>query len=437
MVTLNDEKSQGGARKVKGKMNRRDFVTVATGAALTLPTILSPAQTKTFKVALIGCGGRGMGAVRDIYEAAKALGVEVKMVAFGDWFRERALKAGQQYGVPPERCFGGPTAYREVLETDAEIVMIAVAHAFHPSFVEAAVRAGKHIFVEKPIAIDPPGCRRALAAAEEAERKGLVVVVGTHLRHHHDFILTHQAVAVEGALGRLYAGRVGHCGGHEGSVKPVNPKTADDLIRTWKDWDCLCGERALLADCVHQIDIACWFVGRPPISAVGFGFRTRRPAGDQYDFFSIDYDFGDGIHIHAMCRHIDGCWNWVGHDFVYEKGHTNGADFPQPQQSPIPSDVPRAKSPYVQEQIHLLYALLKGKPFNQLRGLVMSTAAAVMGRLSAYTGRMVTWDEIMGDLSKNPELYNWRLRPTPEDFEQGTVEMPQEGVVPIPGVPAR
>lgn len=421
----------------EAKVNRRDFLKVTTGAVLSIPTILVARQPKTFRLALIGCGGRGMGAVRDAHEAAKLLGVEVKMVAFGDWFRERALRAGQQYGVSEERCFGGPTAYRAVLETDADIVLIAAAHAFHPFFVEAAVNAGKHIFIEKPIAIDPPGCRRALAAAEEAEKKGLVVAVGTQLRHDWNYILTHQAVAVEGALGRLYAGRVGHCGGHEGSTKPVNPKTADDLIRTWKDWNCLCGERALLADLVHQIDVACWFVGRPPVSAVAFGFRARRPAGDQYDFFSIDYDFGDGIHIHAMCRHISGCWNWVGHDFVYEKGRTNGADFPKPQNSPIPPDVPRAKSPYVQEHVHLLYHLLKGKPFNQLRGLALSTAAAVMGRLSAYTGRMVTWTEIMVDPKKNPQFYDWRMKPTPEDFERGTVEIPLEGVVPIPGIPVQ
>ncbi len=421
------------------KVSRRQFVktAAATAAALSIPTIVTPAQKKTFRVALIGCGGRGMGAVRDIHEAAKLLGVEVKMVAFGDYFRERALKAGQQYGVPPERCFGGPTAYREVLATDADIVMIAVAHVFHPLFFEAAVKAGKHIFIEKPIAIDPPGCRRALAAAKEADQKGLVVVVGTQQRHHWNFRLTHQAVVVEGALGRLYAGRVGHCGGHEGSTRPVNPQTPDDLIRTWKDWSSLCGERVFLADLIHQVDIACWFCGRPPVSAVGFGFRARRPAGDQYDFFSVDYDFGDGVHIHAMGRHIDGCWNWVGHDFAYERGHTNGADYPKPQKSPIPPDLPQAKSPYVQEQVDLLYYLLKGIPHNEAHDLAISCAAAVMGRLSAYTGKMVTWEEIMGDPNKNPELYNWQLKPTAEDFERGTVEIPVEHAVPVPGVPAK
>lgn len=423
----------------KTQWSRRQFVKAAVGTsvALSAPTILTSAQPKTFRVALVGCGGRGMGAVRDIHEAAKLLGVEVKMVAFGDYFRERALKAGQQYGVPPERCFGGPTAYREVIATEADIVLIAAAHVFHPLFVETAIKAGKHVFIEKPIAIDPPGCRRALAAAKEADQKGLVVVVGTQLRHDWNFRLTHQAVAVEGALGRLYAGRVGHCGGHEGSLKPVNPQSADDLIRTWKDWNCLCGERALLGDLIHQIDIACWFCKRPPLSAVAFGFRARRPAGDQYDFFSIDYDFGDGVHIHAMCRHIDGCWNWVGHDFVYERGRTNGADYPQPNQSPIPPDLPRAKSPYVQEHVDLLYHLVKGIPRNELTDLVISCAAAVIGRLSAYTGRMVTWDEIMVDPNKNPALYNWQMKPTAEDFESGSVEIPTEHAVPVPGVPAR
>lgn len=414
------------------KIGRREFVKVATGVALSLPTILTSAQTKTFKVALIGCGGRGMGAVHDIHEAAKLLGVEVRMVAFGDWFRERALSAGQHYGVPAERCFGGPTAYREVSATDADIILIATAPAFHPQFVEAAIKAGKHVFVEKPIAVDPPGCRRVIAAGEEAERKGLVAIAGTEMRHDHSAILTHQAVAVENALGRLYGGRIAFCIGHMFATRPINPKTPDDLVGTWQNWVCLSGDH-IVEQHIHQIDFACWFVGRPPVSAAGFGFRARRPAGDQYDFFSVDFNFGDGVHIHSMCRQVSGCWDWVGCDFVYEHRRTNGFDYPKPKQSPIPPDVPRT-SAHVQEQVHLLYHILKGKPLNQLRGLALSTAAAIMGRISAYTGRIVTWDEVMGDPNRNPALYNLTLKPTPEDFEKGTVEIPPENVVPIPGV---
>jgi len=419
-----------------GKLGRRDFVKVTTGVALGFPTILVARQPKTFRLALIGCGGRGRGAVRDAYEAAKILSVEVKMVAFSDWFRERALRAGKEYGVAPNRCFGGPTAYREVLETEAEIVLIATAPAFHPVFVEAAIKAGKHLFVEKPVAVDPVGCRRVIAAGKEAEQKGLVAIAGTEMRHDFNFRLTHQAVAVEGALGRLYGGRVAFCIGHMFATKPINPKTPDDLIRTWQNWVCLSGDH-IVEQHIHNIDVANWFVGRPPVSAVGFGFRARRPAGDQYDFFSVDFDYGDGIHIHSMCRQIDGCWNWVGHDFVYEKGRTNGSDYPKPKNSPIPPDLPRAPSSNVQEQVDLLYHVLKGKPVNQLQALAESTATAIMGRISAYTGRMVTWDEIMVDPNKNPALYNLQLKPTPEDFERGTVEIPQENVVPVPGIPAK
>lgn len=419
-------------------VSRRQFLkaAVATGTVLSMPTILTSAPSKTFRVALIGCGGRGMGAVRDIHEAAKILGVNVKVVAFGDWFRERALRAGKQYDVPPNRCFSGPTTYREVLETDAEIVLIATAPAFHPVFVEAAIKSGKHLFVEKPVAVDPPGCRRVIEAGKEAERKGLVAIAGTEMRHDWNFRLTHQAVAVEGALGRLYAGRVSFCIGHMFATKPINPKTPDDLIRTWQNWVCLSGDH-IVEQHIHNIDIANWFVGRPPVSAVGFGFRARRPAGDQYDFFSVDFDYGDGIHIHSMCRQISGCWEWVGHEFIYEKGRTNGADFPKPKRSPIPPDLPRAPSSNVQEQVDLLYHVLKGKPVNQLQALAESTATAIMGRISAYTGRMVTWDEIMGNPNKNPELYNLRLKPTPEDFERGAVEIPPEQVIAVPGVPAR
>jgi predicted dehydrogenase len=322
------------------------------------------------------------------------------------------------------------------LETEAEIVLIATAPAFHPVFVEAAIKAGKHLFVEKPVAVDPVGCRRVIAAGKEAEQKGLVAIAGTEMRHDFNFRLTHQAVAVEGALGRLYGGRIAFCIGHMFATKPINPKTPDDLIRTWQNWVCLSGDH-IVEQHIHNIDVANWFVGRPPVSAVGFGFRARRPAGDQYDFFSVDFDYGDGIHIHSMCRQIDGCWNWVGHDFVYEKGHTSGADYPKPKNSPIPPDLPRAPSSNVQEQVDLLYHVLKGKPVNQLQALAESTATAIMGRISAYTGQMVTWDEIMVDPNKNPALYNLQLKPTPEDFERGTVEMPQENVVPVPGIPAK
>ena len=419
------------------KISRRDFVQTALGAsvALSAPTIIGGAargQGKTFKVGLIGCGGRGRGAAVGALEAGKILGFDVRIVATADYFKERALQAGKQLNVPPEKCFGGPTCYQALLKTDAEIVLMATAPLFRPLHLEAAVKAGKHVFIEKPVAVDPPGCRRVIAAGQEAEKKGLVITAGTEMRHDWDYIKTHQAVAVEKALGRLYAGRVSFCIAHMFWSKPINPKTADDLVRSWQNWIALSGDH-LVEQHVHNIDIANWFCGGPPVSAVGFGGRARRPAGDMYDFFSVDYDYGDGVHIHSMCRQINGCWNWTGHDFVYEKGHTDGSDHATPQKSPIPADLPQGPSSHIQEQIDTLYYVNKGRPVNQARAVAESTATAVMGRISAYTGQQVSWQQIMGDPNASGDLYNLTLKPTAEDFEKGTVEIPVENVVPIPG----
>jgi len=334
--------------------------------------------------------------------------------------------------VPAERCFGGATCYQALLETDVQIVLMATAPLFRPLHLEAAVKAGKHVFIEKPVAVDPPGCRRVIAAGQEAEKKGLVITSGTEMRHDWSYIKTHQAVAVEKALGRLYAGRVSFCMGHMFLSSPINPKTADDLVRSWQNWIALSGDH-LVEQHVHNIDIANWFCGGPPVSAVGFGGRSRRPAGDMYDFFSVDYDYGKGVHIHSMCRQVNGCWNWVGHDFVYEKGRTNGGDYPKAQKSPIPADLPQGPGSHIQEQIDTLYYVNKGQPVNQAQAVAESTATAVMGRISAYTGKQVWWKEIMGDPSANADLYNLTLKPTAEDFEKGTVEIPKENVVPIPG----
>ena len=418
-------------------LSRRHLMQTAFGAgvALSAPTVLAGAakgRGRTFKIGLIGCGGRGRGAAAGALEAGKILGFNVRVVATADYFRERAVQAGKQLGVPLIRCFGGATCYQALMETDAEIVLMATAPLFRPLHLEAAVKAGKHVFIEKPVAVDPPGCRRVIAAGEEAQRKGLVITSGTEMRHEWDHIKTHQAVAVEKALGKLYAGRVSFCMAHMFHTKPINPQTEDDLVRSWQDWIALSGDH-LVEQHVHNIDVANWFCGGPPVSAVGFGGRARRTAGDMYDFFSVDYDYDEGVHIHSMCRQVNDCWNWVGHDFVYEKGHTDGKDHPTPKSSPIPADLPRGPSAHIQEQIDTLYYVSKGRPVNQARAVAESTATAVMGRTSAYTGKQVSWKEIMGDPNANPALYNLTLKPTAEDFDRGTVEIPKENVVPIPG----
>ncbi len=421
-------------RKGKASVSRRDFVktmAVAVGSPLILGAE-ARGQGKTFKVGLIGCGGRGRRALADSLRAGKLLGVNVEVVGTADYFKNRARAAGRQYSLPPERCFGGADCYRKLLETDVEIVLMATAPLFRPLHLEACIQAGKHAFIEKPVAVDPPGCRRVIAAGELAKKKGLVITAGTEMRHNWNFINTHQAVAVEKAWGRFYGGRIAFCIGHMFWRGPINPKQPADLVRSWQNWIALSGDH-IVEQHVHNIDVANWFVGHPPVSGVGFGGRGRRPAGDMYDFFSVDYDYGDGVHIHSMCRQINGCWNWTGHDFVYERGRTSGSGGPKPKASPIPADLPRAPDDSVQEQVDTLYYVSKKQPLDQARAVAESTATAVLGRMSAYTGQQVSWDEIMVDPNKKPDWYNLTLKPTAEDFETGNVEIPKESVIPIPG----
>jgi myo-inositol 2-dehydrogenase/D-chiro-inositol 1-dehydrogenase len=434
--TTGDGSGSGG-----GRMTRRRFMrgAAAAGAAATVgaPSILGAAakgKGRTVKVGLIGCGGRGRGALASSVQAGKVLDVDVRVAGLADYFKDRAERAGQRHGVPKSRCFGGADSYRKLLETDVELVLMAAAPLFRPLHLEACVKAGRHAFIEKPVAVDPPGCRRVIAAGELARKKGLVVMAGTEMRQQRAFVDTHQAVAVEKALGRLQAGRVSFCMGHMFHRKPIEPKTADDLIRSWQDWVCLSGDH-LVEQHVHNIDVANWFAGRPPVSAVGFGGRARRNAGDMFDFFSVDYDYGEGVHVHSMCRQVQACWNWVGHDLVYEKGHTNGSDGPKPKRSRWPADLPVVRGGSAQEQVNVLYHLGKGKPRNEAKAVAESSAAAVLGRTSTYTGQMVTWRDMMEDASRKPDVYNLTLRPTAEDFQTGNVAIPPEGKIALPGRP--
>ena len=421
-----------------GNVSRRDFMAGAFAAGATVGGFRILAATakgkgKVVKVGLIGCGGRGNGALAANVQAGKALDVDVRVVATADYFKDRAERTGKRYGVPKERCFGGADCYRKLLATDVELVLHVTAPLFRPLHLEACIKAGKHAFIEKPVAVDPPGCRRVIEAGKLAKTKGLVIVSGTEMRHQKQFIETHQSVVVEKALGRLRAGRVSFCMGHMFHRRPINPKKPEDLIRSWQNWLSLSGDH-IVEQHVHNIDIANWFADHPPVSAVGFGGRAHRSAGDMYDFFSVDYDYGDGVHIHSMCRQVSGCWNWVGHDFIYEKGRTSGSDGPAPKKSAFPADLPVMRSGHQQEQVNVLYYISKGKPLDQAKDVAESSAAAVLGRTAAYTGRMVEWRDMMEDPKRKPDLYNLTVKPAAEDFETGKVVIPEENKVAVPGL---
>ncbi len=431
-------------------ITRRGFIkgAAAAGAALGSVHILKGAaagKETAFKVGLIGCGGRGSGAMGQHVAAYKtlnkALGWDLKCVpwAFADWHKGKAEGRGKQYNVPAERCFGGADAYRKVIDSGVDVVLMATPPVFRPVHFEACIEAGKHVFMEKPVAVDGPGARRVIAAGEKAREKGLTVVAGTQRRHSRSRI-EHVHAIREGARGRVVGGRVSWCMGKIFSNKPINPKNADDLCSggKWQLWIELSGDH-ICEQHIHNIDIANWYIGSPPASAVGFGHRHRRIAGNMYDFFSIDFDYPGHIHIHSTCRQIGGCFNWVGEHFTYEKLHGEKKQVA----SPIPDDLPSEGGTQHQEHINMLYYLVKGKPLMQARDVAESTAAAIMGRDSAYTGQRVTWKEMMVEPRKNLkegdiDFFNRHVTPKAEDYEKGEIPaemMPADGDIPVPGVP--
>ncbi len=415
-------------------INRRLFLGSSTlaGAGLAGSRLFGAtlgASTKRVKVALIGCGGRGNGALNDFCEACKLLGLGVEVVATADAFKDKAEGTGKGFGLAAERCFGGYDAYQKAIATDCDFVLMATPPSFRPVHLAAAVAAGKHVFAEKPVAVDPPGVRAVIAAGERAAQQGLAIVAGTQRRHQADYINNKLRIDA-GAIGAIRGGVVMW----NGEVPWIQRRREGEsdisyLTRNWVNFTELSGDH-IVEQHVHNLDIALWFLGRTPISAVGMGGRARRETGNMFDFFSIDYDFGDDVHIHSQCRQIKGTYSRVGELFTgtegscYGGGKINGKDV-RIQEARLESG-----NGGVQEHVDLIRGALAGKPLNEAKQVAEATLIAIMGRISAYTGDMVRWNDLVSNASS--PFYNLTCVPTALDFEKGEVAMPAE-VPPVPG----
>lgn len=417
-------------------LNRRHFLKGVTAASIT-PVLFSSgglfaAGEEKIKVALVGCGGRGTGALENFQEAAKHVGVAVEIVALADFFKDRALGAAKKFGVPEDRVHEGANGYKQVMKTDVDIVLLVTPPNFRPVHLEAAINAGKHVFMEKPVAVDPPGARKVMACGELAKQKGLAIVAGTQRRHQLEYLKTHYAIE-HGAIGPIRGGAVYWCGGALW-YKDRNPGEDDAsyLVRNWVSFAEMSGDH-IVEQHVHNLDVANWFIGNPPTSAIGFGGRARRKTGDQFDFFSIDFDYGNDVRIHSMCRQINGTYSRVSELFTGTIGGTWGTG-PGKEGFAKAVEVPEMAyvgNPYVQEHVDLINSIRDGKPLNEAHNVATSTMTGIMGRISAYTGQMVRWK----DLTENSQSpwYNLAMSPSPLDFENGTVKAPEDNVVPIPG----
>ncbi|MCQ2392346.1 MAG: Gfo/Idh/MocA family oxidoreductase [Kiritimatiellae bacterium] len=422
-------------------MNRRSFLATAGAAALAPSVMGQNKAARIFKVALVGCGGRGTGAMRDIHAAAKRLGCEIKITALADFFADKVNKLGDAYGVDPKVRFVGADGYLKAIATDCEIVMLCTPPFFRPLHLEACVAAGKHIFAEKPIATDPRGVRRFLKAAAEAKAKKLSLLAGTCVRHRID-VASQLNPFRAGALGQVRAGRVYRCHGslrqYERPRRPTDTN-AGYLANCWyMFWEM--GGDQITEQAIHQVDTANWFIGRCPESALAFGGRWRRPMGDIYDELAIDFDYGDELHVAAYGRHVDGCANPVGTRLVCTDGYISiGGKMKRFDGKDVAPDMASVAdfepSNLVQEHKTNLQALLEGRFLAEGEQLAMATATCVMGTLAAYSGRVVKMRDILEN--ERSEFYDkWNTAFLPEDFERtDDIPLPPDGKAGfVPGV---
>jgi len=415
------------------QLNRRSFLgnttlagaTVLAGSAFSQNTA---GGSSKLKFVIIGCGGRGNGAVGNFLEACKIVGVQGELVAAADAFKSKADALGKKYGLDASKCYGGFDAYQKAIAADCDYVLMATPPAFRPVHFAAAVEAGKHCFIEKPVAVDPVGCRSVIATGEKAKAKGLAVVCGTQRRHTASYLIN-KALIDNGAIGEIKGGVVQW----NGTVPWVRKREsgqsdADYLANNWLNFVEMSGDH-IVEQHVHNLDVACWFLDRLPLTANGFGGRARRTSGNSFDFFSVDYDFGGDVHIHSQCRQIKGCYGRVGELFTGTHGSCLGGGKITGKEVKIPEIKTDTKNGQCQEHVDMIRSVIEGKPLNQAQRIAEVTAVAIMGRIACFTGKMVTYRDLME--REDSDLFNFACSPAALDFEKGEVKAPEE----VPAIP--
>jgi predicted dehydrogenase len=391
---------------------------------------------RKLKAGLVGAGNRGTGAAINFISA----GPDLEIIAVCDVFQDKIDSFRERFKsfnleIPEQNCFTGFDGYKKLMAIeDLDVVLLATPPRFRPDHFLEAILNKKHVFMEKPVAVDPVGIRSLIASGKKAEALGLCVVTGTQRRHQEDYIETYKRVQA-GAIGRLTSAKAFWNQDHVWFR--TREEGWDDMtymVRNWNNFCWLCGDH-ILDTHIHNIDVINWFMDKTPISAIGNGGRHRRVTGDQYDFFNIDFDYGNGVNSHSYCREIDSCTNRTGEMVMGTEGYTNCVntiwdlngnikwqfEYPKDENG---NAMNQLKIPaYVQEHMHLVHAIRKGEYVNQAEETALSTLTAIMGRTAAYTGQLVTWEEMMkSDMQLGPK-----------ELVFGPVDMKFE--TPVPGTP--
>ncbi len=424
-------------RKHDGARSRRDFLRTSAAGLGWLPAGAGYlAGSDTIRIGLIGCGGRGEAAALNAMNADKG----VQLVAMGDLLMDRIqekrtalkLRKPDQVAVSDERCFAGFDAYRRVIEC-SDVVLIANAAKFHPMHLRAAVEAGKHVFVEKPHAIDPAGVKAVAAACELARAKKLCVVSGLQSRYHPGYIETVRRVR-EGAIGRvvsieenflrapyvLYPRRPG--------LTEVEYQGSNQYHFHWLSGD------DVPQSLIHNLDRASWALGdAAPLKCHGMGGRSTLRGeiyGSVFDHHAVVYEFPEQVRLYAFCRTIPNCYNETSSLLFGTKGRASLLEMRIRGETTWEYQGPKV-NPYDLEHVALFEAVRSGKVINNGDYMVRSTLIAVMGQISCYTGREVTWEQISAS--------DFYFPPKPEEVRKDMeppVRPDAEGIYPVfvPGV---
>ncbi|MBA4848823.1 Gfo/Idh/MocA family oxidoreductase [Emticicia sp. BO119] len=435
---------------MNSNFSRRDFVkasaVVAGGLSVTSLPFDSHANSSvddTIKVALIGCGGRGTGA------AMQALSVKenVKLVAMADAFRDRvdscyknlttekenskSKSVKSRVDVPEDHKFVGFDGYKQAIAL-ADVVILTTPPGFRPIHFEEAVRQGKHVFMEKPVATDAPGIRRVLAAAEESKKKNLKVVVGLQRHYQKSYLETYKKVIDEGAIGDIVAAR---CYWNNDGVwvneRQPGQTEMEYQMRNWYYFVWLCGDH-INEQHIHNIDVINWFKGGYPVEAVAMGgrqVRTDKKFGEIYDHHCVEYKYADGMVLASYCRHQPGTVSDVSEHLVGTKGRaTEGKIFDLKGNSIWRHKGEGDKNPYQVEHDVLFDCIVNNKPINDAERGAHSTLTAIMGRMASYSGKRVKWEDALNsEINLMPDKYTWDTLPKTLPDKDGWYQIPQPG----------
>lgn len=372
------------------------------------------------KAGLVGCGGRGSGAAVNFLDA----GPNLEIVALGDIFEDQLQKCrellskARDVEIPDENCYTGFDNYKGVIDSDVDIVIFATPPHFRPQHVAAAIDAGKHVFQEKPVAVDPVGARAMMDTTEKAKEKNLCMVSGTIRRYQKDFIETQRRVS-NGAIGNVIGANILRNGGAIWWVDRQDQwSEMEYMIRNWQNYTWLSGDH-FVEQFIHELDVMNWHMGDFPSKAVGYGGRAQEVSGNKFDHFSVAYEYDDGRRVHCATRQINDCDNDKVQHITGTKGYADATgtlynhdgeviwEYPYPEDDNEESDW-YVNNPYVQEHVELVTAIRTGNYINDSETQINSTRMALMGRMAAYTGKEITWEQVVNsDLRLGPEKYEF------------------------------